>query len=131
MLVALLIFTATDRRAFSQAVATVQIAGSVVDTTGAAVPNATITATQTLTGFKRSTTSGEAGIYLLPQLPVGPYLLTVEKTGFKTYVQKGIDLQVGDDPQITVTLAVGQVSEKSKSMQMQRWSRLRKRQLQP
>jgi hypothetical protein len=43
---------------------------------------------------------------------VGPYELTVEKKGFKTYIQRGIDLQVGDDPQIKVTLAIGEVSER-------------------
>lgn len=112
MLVALMIFNASGMRAFSQAVATVQIAGAVQDGTGAAVPDAVITATQIQTGFKRSTVSGSEGIYVIPQLPVGPYLLTVEKGGFKTYIQKGIDLQVGDEPQIKITLAVGEVSER-------------------
>jgi hypothetical protein len=112
LLVAVLVFTTYERRAVSQAVATVQIAGTVEDSTGAAVPDAVITATQTQTAFKRSTVSGSAGIYVIPQLPVGPYLLTVEKGGFKTYLQKGIDLQVGDEPQIKVTLTVGEVSER-------------------
>jgi hypothetical protein len=103
--------TACSDRTFSQSVATVQIAGTVQDSTGAAVPDAQITATQTQTGFKRSAVSGNEGIYVIPQLPVGPYLLTVEKGGFKTYIQKGIDLQVGDEPQIKITLAVGAVSE--------------------
>jgi hypothetical protein len=97
---------------FSQSIATVQIAGSVQDTSGASVPGAAITATQLQTGFKRSTVSGGEGLYVLPQLPVGPYRLTVEKHGFKSYVRSGIDLQVGDDPQIKVTLAIGEVSER-------------------
>ena len=112
ILVIVFSFFVLDKRMSSQSVATVQIAGSVQDTSGASVPDAVITATQTLTGLKRSAVSGAEGLYIIPQLPVGPYQLTVEKSGFKTYIQRGIDLQVGDDPQIKVTLAIGEVSER-------------------
>jgi outer membrane receptor protein involved in Fe transport len=105
-------FAALNTRTFSQSVATVQIAGSVQDSSGASVPDAIITATQTLTGFKRGVVSGAEGLYVIPQLPVGPYEVTVEKKGFKTYIQRGIDLQVGDDPQIKVALAIGDVTER-------------------
>ncbi len=97
--------------ASGQAVATVQITGTILDGTGAAIPDAKITVTQTQTGLQRSTASGSEGTYIIPQLPVGPYTLNVEKTGFKTYVQRGIELQVGDQPQIAVTMEIGQVSE--------------------
>src|SRR5436305_436989 len=97
--------------ASGQAVSTVQITGTVLDSSGAAVPDAKITVTQTQTGLQRSTTSGNEGIYIIPQLPIGPYTLNVEKSGFKKYVQSGISLQVGDQPRIAITLAVGQATE--------------------
>jgi outer membrane receptor protein involved in Fe transport len=115
LLVASVAFSALaicNTKSLCQAISTVQIAGTVQDSTGASVPDARVTVTQTQTGTKRSVMSGNEGIYTIPQLPVGPYLLTVEKTGFKTYIQKGIELEVGDEPQIRVTLAVGEVSEK-------------------
>ncbi len=101
-------FLATNA-AFGQAVT--QISGIVKDETGAAAPGAMVTATQTETGFKRSATADDTGFYLLTNLPLGPYRLEATKMGFRTYVQTGIQLQVGTAPEIPITLAVGQVTE--------------------
>jgi hypothetical protein len=69
--------------AWAQAQATTgQIAGVVVDQTGAAIANATITAENQQTGFKQTTTSKANGEYVLVQLPVGSYKLTAEATNF-------------------------------------------------
>ncbi len=95
--------------AYGQAVA--QVSGVVKDETGAAAPGTTITATQTETGVKRSVTSDDGGNYVLTNLPLGPYRLEATKMGFRTYVQTGIELQVGSAPEIPIRLAVGQVSE--------------------
>jgi len=54
---------------------TAQISGAVKDQTGALLPGAEITATQTDTGVARSTVSNETGSYVLQNLPVGPYKL--------------------------------------------------------
>src|SRR5690349_10042537 len=51
------------------------------------------------------------GIFVLPGLPVGPYRLEVGKTGFKTFVQNDLILQVNDHVTINPTLQPGQVSE--------------------
>jgi hypothetical protein len=96
---------------FGQAVSTIQISGVVQDASGALVPGATITANQTTTGFTRSAVSGTDGAYVMAQLPIGPYQLMVEKPGFKTYVQKGIVVQVGENPTINVSLEVGAVGQ--------------------
>ena len=56
-------------------------------------------------------TSGSNGEYVLSNLPVGPYRLEVSKTGFATYVQTGVVLQVATNPTIDVQLKVGAVSE--------------------
>jgi Carboxypeptidase regulatory-like domain/TonB dependent receptor len=96
---------------WAQAVSTSQITGTVKDQTGAVLPGAEVTATQTDTGAKRTVVSDETGSYILANLPIGPYRLEVGLTGFRTYVQTGIVLQVGSNPTIPVVLAVGQVSE--------------------
>ncbi len=66
----------------AQTISTSQIRGTIIDATGAPVPGAQITLTQTATGAVRTATSGTDGGYTLPELPVGPYQLTVTKTGF-------------------------------------------------
>jgi hypothetical protein len=48
---------------------------------------------------------------VLPELPIGPYKLTVDAQGFGTYIQTGIGLQVGESPQINIALTVGQVTQ--------------------
>src|SRR5512139_289107 len=80
--------------------ATAQISGSVGDQSGAVLPGVKITATQVDTGASRSTTTNTAGLYVLPNLPLGPYRLEAAITGFRTFLQTGIVLQVGSSPVI-------------------------------
>src|SRR5437899_463080 len=96
---------------WAQAVSTSQINGTVQDASGAVLPGAEITATQTDTGAVRMTISNETGSYVLPNLPVGRYMLEVSLPGFRTFVQSGIILQVNSSPVVNAVLAVGQVSE--------------------
>src|SRR6266571_4023129 len=91
--------------------ATAQISGSVQDSSGAVLPGAEITATQTDTAGSRMTISNETGHYTLPNLPLGPYKLEASLPGFRAFAQSGLVLQVGDNLRINVTLQVGQVSE--------------------
>ncbi|HVA62589.1 MAG TPA: carboxypeptidase-like regulatory domain-containing protein, partial [Terriglobales bacterium] len=93
--------------ATAQSVSTAQIAGTVTDASGAAVPGAQLVATQTATSFTRATTSGANGSYTLSNLPVGPYTLRVTATGFQTYQQTGIVLDVASNPTVNVALKVG------------------------
>jgi hypothetical protein len=97
---------------------TAQISGVVKDSSGASVPDAMIKATQTATGATRTVTSGADGGYVLPNLPVGPYVLEVTKDGFNKYVQSGIVLQVNTSPTVDVTLQLGSVSARTPSV---RW----------
>ncbi|HVZ17819.1 MAG TPA: carboxypeptidase-like regulatory domain-containing protein, partial [Terriglobales bacterium] len=105
----LCVFLLAAVSAFGQAVS--QISGAAKDQTGAVVPGVDITVTQTDTGLKRTTATDASGNYVLPNLPLGPYILEATKMGFKTYVQNGIVLQVGAAPEIAVTMGVGEVSE--------------------
>jgi hypothetical protein len=96
--------------AHAQAVGGGQIQGSVTDINGAAIPDARVEVDQTDSGLKRMVTSGPNGGYLFPNLPVGPYSLTVSRSGFETYQQSGIVIQVGNNLRIPVTLKVGAVT---------------------
>src|SRR5258708_1944412 len=90
---------------------TSQINGVINDSTGLAIPEAGIKATQTATGVVRTTASGADGGYVLPNLPIGPYLLEVTKEGFNKHAQSGIVLQVDSNPTVDVSMKVGAVSE--------------------
>ena len=70
-----------------------------------------MTATQVDTGLTRTVVTDEGGAYALTNLPTGPYRLEVSLTGFRTYQQTGIVLQVGASPVINATLAVGSLEE--------------------
>jgi hypothetical protein len=95
----------------SMAQATAQITGTVKDTSGAVLPGASVTATQTETGFKREVVSDSEGLFLLPTLPIGPYRLDVALQGFRTSIQTGIVLQVNSNPNVPVVLELGTVQE--------------------
>ena len=95
----------------AQAVSGSQVSGVVKDETGAVLPGATVTMTQTDTGTARTVVTDTNGSYILPNLPVGPYQLRVTLDGFNTYARDGIVLQVSSNPAIDVTLKVGAVSE--------------------
>src|SRR6266478_274142 len=90
---------------------TAQISGAVVDASGARLPGAEVTATQTATGLVRTVVSNETGSYALPSLPTGPYKLEVSLPGFRTFARTGIVLDVNANPVINVSLEVGQVTE--------------------
>ena len=103
--------TASVAPLWGQAVASAQISGSVVDSTGAAVPGAKITATQNATRQARTTFSGSDGAYVLPNLPVGPYQLEVQASGFNAYLRTGIRLEVSNEVTLNVTLTVGEIKQ--------------------
>src|SRR5687767_5849904 len=94
-----------------QAGSTAQITGTVRDQSGGVLPGVDVTVTQTETGFTRSAVTDENGNYTLTSLPIGPYRLQASLSGFRTYQQTGIVLQVGSNPVINVPLAIGALTE--------------------
>ena len=104
-----LLLALTATAALAQA--TAQITGTVKDSSGGVLPGATVSATQTDTGFKREVVTDADGLYSFPGIPVGPYKLEVTLQGFKTSVQTGIVLQVNGNPVVPVELALGEVAE--------------------
>jgi hypothetical protein len=91
---------------------TASLAGTVMDRTGAAVPEAKVTIRNVDTGFVQTTSSDATGTYLFSRLPIGNYELRVEKEGFSAYLQAGITLTVNQAANQPVTLQVGQVTER-------------------
>src|SRR5947199_3318940 len=91
--------------------ATAQISGTVRDQSGAVLPGVAVTATQSETGIARTAVTNETGSYVLSNLPLGPYRLEAALTGFRTFVQTGIVLQVNSNLVINPVLNVGQVTE--------------------
>jgi len=86
------------------------IAGTVKDSSGAAIPGAKVTvSTPTLVGKKTFISDGR-GAYHFENLPPGAYMVTVEATGFSTRKQDNFILQVGHSPTLDLALAVGSTS---------------------
>src|SRR5207247_4692457 len=91
---------------------TATILGVVKDTTGALIPGVSITVKHTDTGQTRTAISSETGDYNVPLLPVGEYELTTTMPSFKQEVRRGINLVVGQQAVINLTLEVGAPEEK-------------------
>src|SRR5882724_4205099 len=87
------------------------ISGVVTDSSGAVVPGAKVTATNIDTGVPTSADTNPSGFYVISALEPGPYRLEVNKTGFQTYLQKGINLQAGQAITMNLTLTVGSTTE--------------------
>ncbi|MFN7918864.1 MAG: TonB-dependent receptor [Bryobacteraceae bacterium] len=90
---------------------TSSIAGLITDSTGAAIPGATVTVRQPATGFERQTTSSSAGEYVMPQLPPGKYEISAKATGFQGTLVQDVSLAIAQREVVNITMNVGQVSE--------------------
>jgi hypothetical protein len=89
--------------------ATVQ--GTVSDQSGASVPGANVTLTNSGTGIEQSTTTNASGLYVFQFLQPGRYRLSATGDGFKTQVRDGIELSLGQNQRIDVALELGAVTE--------------------
>jgi hypothetical protein len=85
--------------------------GNVRDDSGAAVPGATVTATETRTNITRSTVSNETGNYIFTNLPPGLYRVEGELSGFKKFSRDGVELRVNTSVRVDIGLSVGALSE--------------------
>jgi Carboxypeptidase regulatory-like domain/TonB dependent receptor-like, beta-barrel len=96
--------------AFGQEI-TGSIRGTVFDPSGAGVPAATVTATQTETGFTRSVVTDGQGAYVLVLLPLGHYQLEVSADGFQKYAQRGVTLSVNESANVPIHLSIGSTTQ--------------------
>ena len=87
------------------------ISGVVRDATGATVPNAKVVISSVSRGAVRTLATNASGIFAAPSLlPGAGYRVSVTATGFAPYEANEIDLQVGQDLNLSITLAIGQTS---------------------
>jgi hypothetical protein len=83
------------------------LVGSIHDASGAVIPNANVTATNTATGIVNRTTSSASGDYEFPSLRVGVYSVRAEATGFSAAVAENISISVAGRARIDLSLTVG------------------------
>ena len=86
------------------------IQGTVVDPSGATLV-ATVTARNLDTGLSLSTVTTDAGLYSLPNLPPGRYLVTVEAPNMKKYTREGVTVQTGSTVSLDIQMQLGSISE--------------------
>lgn len=84
-----------------------QIAGNVVDATGASIPGAQVVAKNEATGSNYNATSTSAGSYRFPSIELGRYTVTVNAPGFRPQVSTGVEVRVGTVSSLDVTLSAG------------------------
>jgi Carboxypeptidase regulatory-like domain/TonB-dependent Receptor Plug Domain len=87
------------------------IGGTISDPSGAAVPNVDITITNTDTNNATHIKSNDRGEYLVPDLPIGHYVVRAEAPGFKAVEQQNISLNIGERARVDLGLEVGSTQE--------------------
>ncbi|MFY9802070.1 MAG: TonB-dependent receptor [Candidatus Acidiferrales bacterium] len=87
------------------------LTGQVTDSSGAVVPGASVTATNTATNLMQTAITNGDGVYIVAPLPPGHYKLTVEAKGFERYEQSGIELFVNVAATQNVALKTGNVQQ--------------------
>src|SRR6266511_1355920 len=90
---------------------TSRITGTVLDSRGSIVPDATVAVVNEATGVSQTQATNDAGVYAFPSLPAGDYTVTVEKSGFKKFQKTNNALQVNTPLTLDAVMEVGQVSE--------------------
>ncbi|MCL5006220.1 MAG: TonB-dependent receptor [Acidobacteria bacterium] len=90
------------------------VTGHVYDPSGAPIPGATITATETRTGAVNTTQTNAVGLYQFPFLSPGDYQFTFSKQGFEKYIQSGVTLQVAQSAVVDAKLQLGAVTQSIK-----------------
>ena len=95
---------------FGQQFERASLSGTVLDASEATVPNATIVATEQLTGVRFTATTNQAGVYNFLGLPVGQYDVEVQATGFEKTVQTNVALSPTSNVRIDFRLRPGAVT---------------------
>ncbi len=88
-----------------------QLSGFVRDAQQGALPGATVTVSNEATGTKRATVTNPTGFYVVPDLPVGMYSVSVELSGFKKFVKTGIRLTAANQIGVDAVLELGSLEE--------------------
>jgi hypothetical protein len=87
------------------------IQGTVIDSSGAAVPSAEVTVIGEETDFSRQAFTDASGNYAFTELPLGSYRVSAAKSGFQKQIVTGIQVKVAAIPRVDLALTPGQVTE--------------------
>ena len=90
---------------------TADILGTITDSSGAAIPGATVTLTNTDNQAKRTTTTNGSGDYSFTLLPVGHYSVTVKASGFNTSSTQDLSVEAGDRARADAHMQIGSESQ--------------------
>ncbi len=90
---------------------TARLQGQVTDSSGALVPGAQVTVTNSQNGVKASSQTNGQGQYNVPFLQPGDYNLSIARDGFKTFQRQSVHLDVDQTAAIDITLEPGAVNE--------------------
>ena len=88
---------------------TATISGTALDSSGAAVAGAQVTATNRAIGVSRTVTTNDAGSYSFTFLPIGTYRIEIHNPGFQSVAREGVVTGVGANVRVDLTLKVGSV----------------------
>jgi Carboxypeptidase regulatory-like domain/TonB-dependent Receptor Plug Domain len=111
--VALVLLAFVSSRSVSAQVATGSIVGTVIDSSHQVVPGAQVTIREVNRNTTTSVVTDASGVYTAPFLVPGTYEVQIELQGFKTWIRRGIVLQVTDRVRIDVSLEVGGLKEET------------------
>jgi hypothetical protein len=88
-----------------------RITGTVTDSSGGVIAGATVTVTDTARGISRVLTTDEAGLYSAPNLTPGNYTVRAEAKGFKTLDRQNVDVEVGQEVRVDLTVQPGEQTQ--------------------
>lgn len=106
---ALMLLAAASGTLHAQAVGVIR--GTVSDVSGAVVPGATVTATDTGTALTRTAATNQDGIFVFPDMPIGVYTIDISKPGFKTEKRENTTLLTGQTLALDIALTVGSAAQ--------------------
>jgi len=107
----LVVFATLASPPAAQAQATATINGTVRDSTGAVVPEATVVLHSRETNLDRTVVTNSVGAYVIPQIHPGAYTVKVSKSGFRTEVKTNVNLDVNQTATIDIDLSAGSTQE--------------------
>jgi Carboxypeptidase regulatory-like domain len=87
------------------------ISGTVTDPSGAGIPQASVTVTNTATGAAQTVATSDRGFYSFPSLPVGPYEIEIQSAGFKPYRRTDVIIDLNSALTVDTMLAIGEKTD--------------------
>jgi hypothetical protein len=109
---ALLLLLLSPAVSHAQVAGTGTIQGSVADSSGAVIPNATVTITEKATQVTHEAKTDGSGLYVFPNIVIGSYSVTVASPGFETYTSTDNVLEVGSNINVNAKMTVGRQEQR-------------------